>query len=204
MEPRIEQKLELTNAEYLNILYWLKNKGSEIMYPRRIICSRYFDTYDLMMYNNTLEGITPRKKIRIRTYNSWIFENSKNSFNFEIKKTTKKNRYKSIQKNIDIENFIKNGIYDDLYGLCRPKVDISYEREYFNLDGIRITIDKNINYKMISNNGLKPLLKTVDKLNVLEIKADISNNINELANKFEFPRTRFSKYERAIQLLEIE
>ena len=61
MEPRIEQKLELTKKEYLNILYWLKNKGAKIMYPNRIICSRYFDTYDLMMYNDTVEGITPRK-----------------------------------------------------------------------------------------------------------------------------------------------
>ena len=203
MEARIEQKLELTKSEYLNILYWLKNKGAQIMYPRRIICSRYFDTYDLLMYEHTLEGITPRKKLRIRTYNTHIFEDSKSIFNFEIKKTTERNRYKRIEKNIDVNYLNKNGIYDDIYGLCKAKVDISYEREYFNLYGIRITIDKKIKYKKAKTLGSNSIYNVEDDLFVLEIKSDLSNSINELSKKFDFPRTRFSKYERAIQHLEI-
>ena len=62
MIPRIEQKIEINKYHYLDLLKWIYNEGGEILYPERLICSRYFDNKNLQMYFDTTEGIVPRKK----------------------------------------------------------------------------------------------------------------------------------------------
>ena len=64
MIPRIEQKLEIDKSSYINIIEWLKFKKAEILYPERLVNSRYYDNYNLQMYYDTVEGLLPRKKIR--------------------------------------------------------------------------------------------------------------------------------------------
>ena len=196
MIPRIEQKLEIDKSSYINVIEWLKYKNAEILYPERLVNSRYFDNYNLQMYYDTVEGLLPRKKIRLRTYNTREFELSDFPYNLEKKLTTEKKRYKSIEKNIEFKDNIYNQIYDEDYGICFKKVDISYVREYFLVNSIRMTIDKNIEYKdLISSNIAK------DESFVIEVKADIDNNLDFIANNFNFSRSRFSKYERSFEYL---
>tara|TARA_A100001035_G_scaffold277819_1_gene275398 strand:+ start:655 stop:1254 length:600 start_codon:yes stop_codon:yes gene_type:complete len=196
MIPRIEQKLEIDKSSYINIIEWLKYKNAQILYPERLVNSRYFDNYNLQMYYDTVEGLLPRKKIRLRTYNTREFELSDFPYSLEKKLTTEKKRYKSIEKNIEFKDNIYNQIYDEDYGLCFQKVDISYVREYFLVNSIRMTIDKNIEYKdLISSNIAK------DESFVIEVKADIDNDLDFIANNFDFSRTRFSKYERSFEYL---
>ena len=196
MIPRIEQKLEIDKSSYINIIEWLKFKKAEILYPERLVNSRYYDNYNLQMYYDTVEGLLPRKKIRLRTYNTREFELSDFPYNLEKKLTTEKNRYKSIERNIEFRDNIYDQIYDEDYGLCFKMVDISYVREYFLVNSIRMTIDKNIEYKdLISNNISK------DKSFVIEVKADIHNDLDFIANNFNFSRSRFSKYERSFEYL---
>ena len=201
MIPRIEQKLELTTSDYLHLLKWLKSKNAIILYPERLICSRYFDTTNLLMYSDTLEGIVPRKKVRVRTYNSKEFLDSRNPYNLEIKMTTEYNRLKTVKKNIDCKSLIENGFYDKHYGMCFEQVDISYNREYFLVAGFRVTIDKDIKYKLTGINQTKINTEFLDRSLVLEIKADIKTSLTLLLNEFDFPRSRFSKYERALEAL---
>ena len=196
MIPRIEQKLEIDKSSYINIIKWLKFKKAEILYPERLVNSRYYDNYNLQMYYDTVEGLLPRKKIRLRTYNTREFELSDFPYNLEKKLTTEKKRYKSIERNIEFRDNIYDQIYDEDYGLCFKMVDISYVREYFLVNSIRMTIDKNIEYKdLISNNIAK------DKSFVIEVKADIHNDLDFIANNFNFSRSRFSKYERSFEYL---
>ena len=196
MIPRIEQKLEIDKSSYINIIEWLKFKKAEILYPERLVNSRYYDNYNLQMYYDTVEGLLPRKKIRLRTYNTREFELSDFPYNLEKKLTTEKKRYKSIERNIEFRDNIYDQIYDEDYGLCFKVVDISYVREYFLVNSIRMTIDKNIEYKdLISNNIAK------DKSFVIEVKADIHNDLDFIANNFNFSRSRFSKYERSFEYL---
>ena len=201
MIPRIEQKLEIDKSHYLDLLKWIKYKGGIILYPERLICSRYFDTKNMAMFYDTLEGIVPRKKIRIRTYGVESFISSKSSYSLEIKMTTEHKRMKKINSNINIKSLMHDGYYDNLYGLCNPIIDISYLREYFLINDIRITIDKLIKYQSI--NSYKSIKKksAIDQSYVLEIKADINTNTSFLLNNFDFPRSKFSKYERAIEFL---
>ncbi|MDC3145267.1 VTC domain-containing protein [bacterium] len=201
MIPRIEQKIELDKSNYLDLLEWMKFKQAKVLYPERIICSRYFDNKNMQMYYETIEGIVPRQKIRIRTYGSRKFLNSNKSYSLEIKKTTEYNRMKKTNKNINLESLLSEGYYNKTYGLCKEIVDISYVREYFLVDNTRLTIDKEISYELIDTSKVIDNKSFEDQSLVLEIKADINTNLTFLMNNFSFPRTRFSKYERALDSL---
>ena len=196
MNQRIEQKFEINSSEYITFLKWLNFKNAKIIFPERIICSRYLDTNDYKMFFDTCEGILPRKKVRIRSYGSHLFEGKNKEYNLETKFNIENNRFKEIKSNINIETFFDKPFFVKGYGMCFPKIDISYSREYFILDGIRITIDKDINYsfKGTSNNRGK----TKDKIFVVEIKASFDTDIDFLLNNVYFSRTRFSKYERGM------
>ncbi len=201
MIPRIEQKVELNRTNYLDLLKWIKCKEGKILYPERTVCSRYFDNKNMQMYYDTIEGIVPRKKIRIRTYNSENFTDINNDYALEIKITTEHNKMKKTNTKINLITLLKEGYYDNVYGFCNPIVDISYKREYFLVNGIRLTIDKEIKYRLLNiNKNLRRVLFE-DKSYVFEIKADIKTNLSFLLNNFYFPRTRFSKYERALNSL---
>ena len=199
MIPRIEQKLEFEKGQYIDFLKWLKFNNAKVLYPERRICSRYLDNKNMQMYYDTVEGLVPRKKIRIRTYETDDFLHSDSSYALEIKLTTEISRMKTIKKNINARNLLNNGYHDSIYGNCLEKIDISYIREYFVIQGIRVTIDKDIKYKQIKNNeSIFPFI-IQDKSYVLEIKTDINKDLTDLSNLFDFPRTKFSKYERAIE-----
>ena len=83
MSYRIEEKLRVARGKIFQLRNWIiKNKGT-ILHPSRIINSVYFDNKDYSMYNQSMEGVLPRKKIRLRTYGK-NFDINKN-INKEIK-----------------------------------------------------------------------------------------------------------------------
>ena len=66
---------------------------------------------------------------------------------------------------------------------------MSYYREYFKINDVRISIDNNINYKLFSKNIFK-----TDVNSVIEIKTTINKDLDELVKEFPFQKNRFSKY----------
>ena len=73
MSFRTENKFILPINKNFEFKNWLiKNKYSTL-YKKRSINSIYFDTKNFMIYKDSIEGTTPRKKIRIRTYSKQIF-----------------------------------------------------------------------------------------------------------------------------------
>ena len=58
---------------------------------------------------------------------SQLIHNDKNKFNY-LKKT---------------------GIQDSQYGLCRPYLYVTYQRQYFKINDVRVSIDNNIAYKLL-------------------------------------------------------
>tara|TARA_A100001035_G_scaffold280050_1_gene283709 strand:- start:1207 stop:1821 length:615 start_codon:yes stop_codon:yes gene_type:complete len=199
MIPRIEQKLLLNNYEHLSILEWLKIINANYLYPPRKVISIYLDTVDLRMYYETVEGLIPRKKVRLRRYEK---RNVNDLYSIEIKLSNEHVRSKkNFLKKISLEEVQKDGLFVENYGFCFPLIEISYIREYFEVKGLRLTIDKNIQYKSLEDHRL-PFENTVkDPNNVIEIKADIKENLDRISNIFNFPRSKFSKYENAITLL---
>ena len=91
------------------------------------------------------------------------------------------------------------GILDSNYGLCKPKVRVTYERDYFMLYGVRVTIDRNIRYRAFSNT----LKEIADPGIAVELKTNHQTSLEYLIRKFPFNRARLSKYSNAINLLDL-
>jgi len=200
MIPRIEQKVELKKANYYWAINWLSKHNFSILYPQRIVASVYFDNDSNEMYFNAQEGIIPRKKIRIRTYNNINFLSLNNNYILEKKITLENTRLKSVKKCSFIKKYFTEGLFDEDYYYCFPKILITYNREYFKFKNFRITIDRDIQYFDYTN-GLSEFAISDDSY-VLEIKTNANENLCFLSNFFDFPRTKFSKYERGMEALE--
>jgi len=88
------------------------------------------------------------------------------------------------------------GILDNQYGICYPKLYVKYKREYSVIDDVRISIDKDIQYKDYKTN-----FKLSDENIIVELKTSFNKNLDELISDFPIQRIRFSKYCFAIQNL---
>ena len=196
MSFRTENKFLLPKNKIFEFKNYLNHHQYSILFKKRKINSVYFDTPNFMIYKDSIEGVVPRKKIRIRTY-SEKFLDSNNDYNFEIKISSVEGRYKTnnkIKKKID-ESF--NGIYDSQYGTCFPVLNVVYEREYFIKNNSRVTIDTNIIYynilgKIISVHGLG------EGCFVVENKSK-NLEMNKILDTFAFENRRFSKYCNGIE-----
>lgn len=184
---RHEIKFDVTN---INIKKIKNNLCLKTLYPERKVFSYYFDTLNNKFFFESEEGHTPRKKIRIRTYD---FKN----FVLEIKFTDFYSRKKISIKNFKFTNLnlqhelnklkIKESIF--------PKILVQYSRKYFLSRLGRFTYDTNIEYYKINNLLNKTSFKNKDHKNILELKINnIKNNKEEIASKLPFKELRNSKY----------
>lgn len=203
MIPRIEQKFELKPSNYGPILSWLHDKNYKLLFPSRLVSSIYFDNSRLQSFVDTIEGITPRRKIRVRGYGAQLTSayHSQSPLSLEIKLSGSFQRCKSQQKisNQKFLDFVDNGFIDSQYGICHPRALISYTRDYYASEDLRVTIDRDICY----SNYLDSSTQCMDDLYVFEVKTSISKGLMSLGNHFCFPLNRFSKYERAVEALNL-
>ena len=81
MSFRIEDKLYINENNVYDFKRYLENKLANKIYKPRIIESLYFDNQNFQIHNDSVEGVVPRKKIRIRKYPN----NKDSSTYFEIK-----------------------------------------------------------------------------------------------------------------------
>ena len=195
MSFRIENKYKIQTSKLSNLYEWIyKNEGRRL-FPKRNIYSIYFDNIDLSLYNDSIEGVVPRKKIRLRTYNDTA--NTATNYNLEVKINSVEGRFKTSEKINNHMKFLKQGYYDSKYGLCYPIVQIKYLREYFKIFGVRITLDTHIKIK--SFNKMKKYFDYGEI--ILEIKAQNTKISNYIDEKFFFEKIRFSKYCAAIDII---
>ena len=196
MNKRIEEKYFISKNQLYEFINWINfNNGIEIFKPR-LISSVYFDNYYLDFYKLSEEGITPRKKIRIRNYpNS---DNNKYFLETKINHTHKKIK-KSINIDLNIfQNYINKGLFDSQNGHCKPIVKVSYLRKYFKLFNHRLTIDTNIEYFNFNSSN-----KQIEENIIIELKNLDNKEALNTENLFYFKKIRFSKYCNAIRGLNI-
>lgn len=191
MSFRKEKKFRLTFSDQKKMKNSLISLGMNSLFPSRNINSAYFDTDHLNMFTDSEEGILPRKKIRVRWY-----DNEKN-----LKKETKvssiEGRYKLSEAFIS-NNFLKNfksTLLDCDYGLIRPILMVSYSREYFLLNNLRITFDNNIKYRDLRSTLYRPLF---DEECVVEIKTPDNISDDYIESFIKHSTSRFSKYSRGL------
>ena len=187
MSFRIEEKLLIGTDQILEFKDFLMSKSAKQIYHPRIIKSLYFENSHNEMYEDSIEGITPRKKIRVRNYP----EDKNSTLYLEFKISSVEGRFKT-RKIIDNENFSqikKIGINDNQYGLCKPLINVVYRREYYQMKDTRISIDEDIKFSLYSGRNLGR-----ERSSIVEIKASINKDLDDLVNDFSFQRIRFSKY----------
>ena len=152
VESRIERKfiIGLTNNDFFEKI--LKLNCFHNPYENRTVNSIYFDTNDYSFLRANIDGISFRKKIRIRWYNSDLnnfFFEEKVKRNFLVTKKTEKINFlfnlKSFQESLDkyLNSEINNNFIDLNYKIV---LKTNYKRSYWlsNDKKIRATIDTNL------------------------------------------------------------
>ncbi len=192
MNFRIEKKYRIISSNLNEFFKWLHSNNFKEIHKKRLISSIYYDNVNLSMYNDSLEGVIPRKKIRIRSYDQV------KKFYKEEKLTTQEGEFKDSKK----INFLENHkiLIDKDYGVCNKILTIMYNRQYFLKENIRVTIDTDINYQKINSDML---FSDDQKFNtcVIEFKTSKIDDFNNIKDKIPLDEIRFSKYSNGIECL---
>ena len=200
---RFERKVKINK----NNLVFFKNhffKSSFVkQFPDQTIESIYFDDRNLNFAKSNINGEFYRIKPRIRWYNFDLktkvceFKIKKGSNGFKVKT---KEPYLEKDTKSEIIKKTKSFLFDLFKISLNETIHIKYKRSYLkHPSGIRLTLDRDINYNLPNSQKTKSL-----DFEVIEFKYDcLKDNYfrNNLFNKFSkipIRLTKCSKYVEAI------
>ena len=194
----VRQELKFPGKSTFNFRITLNEWGMKPSFPDRKVFSIYFDSVNLDLFRISEEGLTPRRKIRLRWY-----DKPKNIVNSTLEiKTTKEHEKTKDKFNISntdpesLQKFIRSLTTLNLVPICQ----VQYHRAYLeNRDGARATIDSRICYSRVTNQFkiIEPFF--FDSYNILELKTTNPTLSQTLAGEHHLPMERFSKYCRSIE-----
>ena len=194
MSFRKEKKFRVTVSDFHKFQSHLHQQGMKTLFEPRLITSVYFDTPDLNMFNDSEEGLLPRKKVRIRWYNDdklFTLENKTSSMEGRFKVTSK------LENHISESELNTKKRMDAQYGHIQPTLKVSYKRSYYVFNKMRITFDKDICYQNLKYADTR---KYHDPERVIEIKIPANCPDDFVERLIPFPTARFSKYSRGLLL----
>ena len=151
-------------------------------YPSRKVNSVYFDTHGYTSIKQNLDGVSYKKKIRIRWYgNKEVITNPtieiKSKKGFETKKESIAIKELDNIKLLDLE-MIKEMLNKKIKPkkIINPVLTTHYEREYFvSLNGkIRATVDYNLQSIFLNNFSQIDIVKNFKNICILEFKYSTS------------------------------
>jgi SPX domain protein involved in polyphosphate accumulation len=207
---RYEIKFVLDNSRLSDAMQWLYNETTAIKtYDNRKVNSIYFDDVGFSSVRDNLAGISQRNKLRLR----WYGEQKHTLPIFEVKTKNGRLGCKTTYPIQSIENSLMKLNIDKITSKCIsgleeqnivfdehlvPTLQVNYKREYYKThDGIRITIDQNIQFSDTQ------LHTTLDENNsfpypfsVMEIKfkPSMKNTVAKLIKPLHITPKRHSKY----------
>ena len=197
---RIEFKIDIHKSKKSIFFDFLKTNKISKLYDDRLINSIYFDNDKFEIYHDSVEGLSPRKKIRLRYYGDKKLLNKQKELLLEKKYTNFTGRSKISKKVSDFNSQLNYGILDTKYGICYPRTIVSYLRSYHISKDFRITMDTNINFQ--SYNSENPIHNFVSIEDIIvEIKTNNTTRFDDLKKTFPFSEIRFSKYCKSIEYL---
>tara|TARA_B100001027_G_C16247763_1_gene322841 strand:+ start:58 stop:732 length:675 start_codon:yes stop_codon:yes gene_type:complete len=184
---RFERKWLFRSNNYLALINSLIRSKLffRTQFPLRKVNSIYFDTYDYNSIRENLDGVSNKKKIRIRWYGDKnttknpIIE-TKSKKGFETKKESMPIRELNGLKVFNLKNLeiLKETINSKLKQkrIIYPVLTTHYEREYFiSLNGkIRATIDYDLKSVFLNNLSQIDIIKNFKNICILELKYSTS------------------------------
>ena len=204
---RYERKYILPKNQFTLTIQSLLNKNFYEVYNSRRINNIYFDTYHFNSVTENLEGLSNRKKTRVRWYGN-SFDMSLKTIEVKIKNEFlnrkekldlgrfKINNFSSINSDVKFlkdEILVKNiSFYNEIVDTI-PTLYNSYERLYFYnpIENIRITIDNDLFF-------YSPITKSKYYEKELIIEAKFDKKTFFLNNFQNLNLTRYSKYVKGI------
>ena len=206
---RFERKWIFKSNNYIALINALTRSDLffKKQYPKRRVNSIYFDTADCISIRQNLDGVSNKKKIRIRWYGQ---QNKIIKPVLEIKSKkgfeTKKENYKIHElndlrfpdlKNLNIiENMVnlklksKKALY--------PILTTNYDREYFlsNNGKIRATVDYNLKSIYLKNSSQINIVKNFSLACILELKysTGLDKYVRRNLKKITLRLSKSSKY----------
>ncbi len=180
---RFERKWIFNSRDYLTLVSSLMRSKFffRTHYPTRRVNSIYFDTNDYSSIRQNLDGVSEKKKIRIRWYGNY---NKLVEPILEIKSKkgaeTRKENYKindleglefpNLKNLYLIKNFINKSNKSKKTVL--PSLTTNYDRQYFISDNgkIRATVDYNLQSTYLKNFSQLNIIKNFPSSCILEFK----------------------------------
>lgn len=218
---RFEVKIPIPMTQAQRFQVWLKTHPLlfSTHYAPRNVNSLYLDSCDLAMYETNLNGISQRKKNRIRWYGS-LDEANRAKLEFKLKKSGK-GRKITFDAPLDLQQedtswrSVLRDCYNQLPEEARvilgngvmPVLICSYSREYYvsACQKIRATIDSNIVVYDQRYSDRPNLIKpqSLGQYYLLELKAagDFEEELSELMGTCPMIASRHSKYVTGIRKL---
>ena len=196
---RIEFKIDIEKSKKNIFLNFLIKNNITKLYEDRLINSIYFDNDKFEIYYDSVEGLSPRKKIRLRFYGTKN-QLDKKEILLEKKYTNFSGRSKISNKTNDSINYLKYGMLDSKYGTCYPKTLVSYQRSYYSSKDFRVTLDKNIKFQSYQSKKSFHDFTSTDDI-IIEVKTNDTKKFDVLKKNFPFSEVRFSKYCKSVESL---
>ena len=183
---RFERKWIFRNNNFNTLVNALirSNLFFRTQYPSRIVNSIYFDTNNYLSIRQNLDGVSNKKKIRLRWYgkrdiilNPVIEIKSKKGF--ETKKETIKIKELDNIKLYELDK-IKEQLNKKLKSkkIINPILSTHYNREYFiSLNRkIRATVDYNLKSIFLNNLSQIDIVKNFNNNCILELKYPVKSD----------------------------
>ncbi len=201
---RFEKKFVIPIEELDLFIAKIESYGVEPIFHERWINNMYFDTESLTHLNENIEGLSQRKKMRLRWYGDRLGE-LKLTGEFKIKQedVNRKHSKKLGKYQRNLEHDIL-GIMDEalnrwkekdedaspLLDSYKPVLENRYKRRYYlSPDGsLRITVDTLMTYK----NWVTGLSATTEENAIIEVKSNVESPL--VNDQIPYSLSKSSKY----------
>lgn len=198
---RYERKYQIDSHDYYRVydLIMANPTGFQRSYADRKVNSIYYDDINYSSYNDNLVGVANRVKYRVRWYGDVL-----DQINNPILEKKIKTGLLGTKEYLQIEDFNLQSNAPDINernlitNALTPTVVVRYDRTYFESFNkrIRATIDRNLEYGVISNGKLFGSFYADPRI-ILEVKYDQENE-DEAQDCLQFISYRLSKNSKYI------
>ena len=172
-------------------------------YEKRIINSIYFDTDELEMYFKNIDGLSTREKYRIRWYGNTniikdpvlevkerLIMGEKSLYRLDIQSQLDLSKLDSLNSLTNIINKELCNKEDFLFKNLRPKIIVTYLWYYYKskVYDLRLTLDRDIKYKLINTNGkIYKSSHYSNKNSIIELKYPIQIHKEIISSNIDLP-----------------
>lgn len=159
---RVEKKYIIGGEQKRKLIELIGRYLTPDLHGVSTICSLYLDTPDYRLIRNSIDAVSYKEKLRIRSYG---IPDSDSRVFFEIKKKFEGVVYKRrvAMSCADAIKYTHDGVLPaegqimneidwlmHFYGMPLPRIAILYEREAYDVEGhqgLRITFDRSVRYR---------------------------------------------------------